>query len=471
MGERTIDLSPLKFDDRGRTLWKECIGTRLNFEYDGIKSHIVIDEVVDSRKIKISGEHNKNYEIKKADVKTCSLARFLKINTREYLYNVGDVVNGLKILDKIRVKKAKYSDKGYIVECVKDGYTYSTYESNFKKGIGCGLCNGKVCVSGVNDVLTVRPDLEKYFVNKEDATTNTIFSHNKVDLVCVDCNRVKSMAISTFVYYGLGCSCNDKNSYANKFITNLLTQLTAYFESEKIFAWASIENNNIKKLNGIKIYDHYLRDVDAIIENHGMQHFENINWRKNGGRTFEEEQENDKLKRKLAIENNIKHYVELDCRKSELEWIKNSVMNSELPKLLVFKEEDIDWLECEKFALSNLVKEACDLWMTRKFKNTKELADEMKLSTTTIVRYLKLGNTHNWCDYTPEMHCKKYISKYVKDIEIIKEGVVLGTFKTPSDISKISITEYGVFLNSSKIALVCRGENKSHKGFTFRYVD
>ena len=49
-----------------------------------------------------------------------------------------------------------------------------------------------------------------------------------------------------------------------------------------------------------------------------------------GGRTLEEEQENDELKKSLAIKNGIKDYLVIDCRESEMEFIKSNILKSQL---------------------------------------------------------------------------------------------------------------------------------------------
>ena len=51
----------------------------------------------------------------------------------------------------------------------------------------------------------------------------------------------------------------------------------------------------------------------------------------------------------------------LDCRKSELEWIKNSILNSRLNE--VFNLDNIDWDKIElKARENNLTKIAKDMW-------------------------------------------------------------------------------------------------------------
>ena len=54
---------------------------------------------------------------------------------------------------------------------------------------------------------------------------------------------------------------------------SVLKQLNIEFEYQKIFDWSkNIKTNNLI-LNGRKIYDFYLNELNIIIETHGDQHF------------------------------------------------------------------------------------------------------------------------------------------------------------------------------------------------------
>jgi len=143
-----------------------------------------------------------------------------------------------------------------------------------------------------------------------------------------------------------------------------------------------------------------------IIETHGLQHYEvgNSKW---GGNLIET-QKNDLDKEWLARENKIKNYIVLDCRRSTTEWIKNSIMKSRLPKLLNFKESDIDWLKCHEYACNSLVKTVCDLWNSGITK-LKEIADKLQICESTTINYLRQGVELGWCNYKS----KEYIYKQV----------------------------------------------------------
>ena len=153
------------------------------------------------------------------------------------------------------------------------------------------------------------------------------------------------------------CSIKDGISFPEKFMTNVLDQLKEdgqlnYFE----YQYTKV---NAKWCGKYK-YDFYfeLNDEKYIIETHGEQHYRDVN--RKGARTLYEEQENDKIKKQLALSNGIDVYIELDCRRTDLYFVKNSIMNSELNNL--FDLSSINWELCCINSRSNKVKEVCDYW-------------------------------------------------------------------------------------------------------------
>ena len=179
-----------------------------------------------------------------------------------------------------------------------------------------------------------------------------------------------------------------------KFMANILNQLNIMFISQYSTEWS----NN-------KRYDFYIPIKNCIIETHGLQHYEHRSFSKNNPKTLEDEQTNDKFKRELALSNGIKHYIELDCRKSELEWIKNSIMQSNLPNILDFKLEDVDWLRLHEDSYKNLILEVCNLW--NEGKRIVEICKIAKKGDTTIRRYLVKGDEIGWSNYKPKSNNNK----------------------------------------------------------------
>ncbi|NGU31094.1 hypothetical protein G6Z34_13465 [Clostridium perfringens] len=56
-------------------------------------------------------------------------------------------------------------------------------------------------------------------------------------------------------------------------------------------------------------------------------------------------------------------------------------------------------------------------------------------------------------------------------VEIFKDNKSLGVFESCSELERQSEKLFGVKLFQSNIGHVCLGRRKSHKGFTFKYVE
>jgi len=223
------------------------------------------------------------------------------------------------------------------------------------------------------------------------------------------------MICNVYRAHKIGCSCSDKNSYPNKFMFNLLEQLKFKFEKEYNPDW-------IKP----KRYDFYFE-----IDN-------------------------------LALEHDIE-VIRIISEKSELESIKNNILNSTLNNILNLT--NIDWLKCEEFALSNLCKKACEYKKNNPNMTTTQIGELMSLNSATIGNYLKKGSTLGWCDYNPIEERKSHCIK----IEIFKDNISLGIFKSIREISCNSEKLFNVKLLNEFISISLR-EQKQYKGYTFGYI-
>jgi hypothetical protein len=132
-------------------------------------------------------------------------------------------------------------------------------------------------------------------------------------------------------------------------------------------------------------------------------------WHKNdnilSGKTKEESQFIDNQKEELANKHNIK-VIRINCEISDLEYIKNNIMQSELSNIFKFKENNIDWLKCHEYACSSLVKMACDLWNKGTY-DTLLIAKNIGISRKTIIDYLKKGAKIGMCTYNPKETSKE----------------------------------------------------------------
>lgn len=397
-----VDLSKLARNKNGTIDWKSSIGRKIHFRYQDVESDIILLEYLYEDKIRASIPNYRDEYIFYTDIimRGC-LGKAVKKITSEFIYKVGDVVNGCLLLT------STYMDKGqkyYTYTCQIDGYNGYISEGNITKGVGCSVCANLVIVKGINDIATVRPDMVSLFWNPEDAYIYGPYSKKKVDFKCPYCGNKVNTQIYNVTSRGLSCrKCGDNHSYPEKFVFNFLQQVgnihqenigLQNFKPQKTFEWSKNISHQNPKLSGDKKYDFYIPlNNELIIETHGEQHFEkSFNTINKNARTLEEEQENDRIKKDLAILNGItpECYVQLDCRYSNINHIKRSIMSSALPVLLDFSENQIDWNECGRFASSGRVYEACDLWNSGNHRVGK-IAEQMKVERHTIHRYLCMG--------------------------------------------------------------------------------
>lgn len=224
--------------------------------------------------------------------------------------------------------------------------------------------------------------LEKYFVNKNDFLECTIGSIKRVSLKCPDCGHIKNnMNIPDLIKHGFSCpKCGDGISYPEKFVFSVLEQLKIDFTTQ-------LSKNILQWCDKYK-YDFYIPTLNTIIEAHGSQHYEisHGNWK-----SLESIQNNDKIKQIKAISNGIIYYITIDCRKSSPEYIKNSILNSELSNL--YDMSKIDWNVCNIQALKSMVFKVCEAW-NNGINDVSILSSKLKLSKVTIRRYLKKRNKY-----------------------------------------------------------------------------
>ena len=196
-----------------------------------------------------------------------------------------------------------------------------------------------------------------------------------------------------------------------------------------------------------------------------MQHYEEGFSRIfKSAKTLKEEQENDKLKKNLTEQNGLK-YIVIDTRYSNLEYIKNSLLN--LPEIHRYDLSLVNWNKCHEFACSSLVKVICDLW-NNGIKSTLEISKIKNLGRSTVTKYLNQGKKLGWCDYD--------------GAEMVVIGTILGK-KTNKPIIQLSLK--GEYITSFKSAIeaekqlnisnhisdCCKGKRKSSSNFKWMYED
>lgn len=298
-------------------------------------------------------------------------------------------------------KKYKYYD--YV--CINCGAVGTKDEGSIRKGKGCYKCgpkiNKKYLNVGVNDLKTKIPNIEEYLLYKQDSEKYSYNSSKSIYFVCPICKNIVKRKIVNFYRNGINCpNCSDSISFSNKFIFNFLKQCDVHFETEKSFEWS-----------GKRRYDFYIPNLDIIIEVNGDQHYNGFNFSNK-----ECIQLNDENKKQMAIKNGVKNYIVLDCRKSELEFIRNSIEESDLPKLIDISM--VNWGVCEKSCITSLGRKIINLFNDGRV--VKDIAEILNISKQCVCKYLKIGNKYNICNYIPKhfnnITNKKKVYSIIDDI-------------------------------------------------------
>lgn len=452
---KEIDLSNLPKNKRGNVDWRKSTGLIVNFTYGNITGFFkILSCNVKTCKCTILYKENE-YELYYGRIYSCSLGGILKYSP-EFKYNVGYIdENDLEILDAEYRYENRRQKKYYKYKCLTCGCINYKKEENIGKS-NCPVCSKspKKVVKGINDIGTVAQWMVPYFYNKNDAYINFPNTSKKVTMICPKCKSIhKNVSISSVYSSGkLSCRCQDGWSYPNKFVAEFLKQLNIKYECEKTFSWS----------NG-KRYDDYIEfeNKKIIIENQGNIHYEETGLT---SLSLEQIQENDKYKMNLAINNGIDYYIYLDCRKSEQEFIKKSILNSQLPNILNFKHDLIDWDKCGIVSNKSTVFDICNYKYMFPECTSSDIAKYFKpISIKTVIRYLKIGTKYGWCNYdtTKEMKISRENGTKSKPIHCISDNTYYRNAKICSE--KMS-------LNSRNIRSVCLGEYNTYKGFIFKYI-
>lgn len=372
-------------------------------------------------------------------------------------YNIGDKFtneNGSKYLVvglKTRIRKENrnrgHRTYHYKLRCLKCGCEFWTRQDHINRRCYCESINRPKVIAGVNDIPTVTPWMIKYFQGGyEEAKKYSFCSNKRVVFKCPHCGKLSK---PTFVYdlytsHRLNCACNDNISFPEKFLGAFLGCLNIDYEFQ-------IGTRRFDFLNRKFKYDFYIPKYDCIIETHGLQHYKTCLFD-----NVEHQQTRDKHKREIAINNGITHYIELDCRKSEPEWIKNSIMNSQLPKILSFSDNDVDWNYCYEQCMSNKIKEICDYYM-KTMLSTMKIAEEMNCGNNLVREALLKGDSLGWCVYATTKARPKP-TKIYNDKETI-------LFKSVRDVVKQSKKYFGKYVDIMSINHCYIKYNKPCNGY------
>lgn len=448
---------PLK---NGKRDWKNSVGSTVKFKYEEVYGEFKIIEFLKNRYLLVTYE-NKEHKIMSSHLAECKIGRVISYRNYGWNYNIGDIVETATGKIKLTGKFTNdYRVKCYNYECLTCGHTSSKEQRDINNS--CPSCINQVVTIGFNDMWTTNKGLASKLLNSDDGYKYVEGSNILLDWVCPDCkNIIYSRSPAYMKYNDFPCGhCSKSKSYPNKFFYYLLKSFKIEFVDEAIFDWSDL-----------KRYDFYIPSLNLIIEAHGSNHYENC-FAYLGGKTSEEEKKNDKYKEKLAFSNGIDKYVQIDCRKSTMNWIRNSIINSELSKYIDLS--NVNWLMIHKLASRNYVKEICTLWNNGLY-DLYEIAKKVDLKYGTVNKHLNNLHDAGLVNYdktkTRDIGNKKAKSKihnrYYKPIKCVETNQI---FAGICICEQYSEDLFGNRITQSLICSVLKGYHKSTFGLHFQYI-
>ena len=302
-----------------------------------------------------------------------------------------------------------------------------------------------------NKVADNRPDLIKYFLNPSDAYRFSVYNKAFVNVVCPVCKRTKIQQVNNLCSRGFSCNiCSDGVSLPNKIMYYVLEQCKIDFINEvssaKGFDWI------VKQYR----YDFYFQTFAGekiLIEMDGGFH-----------RT-KEQQSIDDEKDLLAIRNGYK-LIRIDCQydNDPLNYIRNSIVNSELQKLLPLHM--VNWDSCRQFLQTSLMQEACKLWEIYEY-STGDIAKQLKVTRPTIIAYLKRGKECNLCPSYNYLEAKN--RKSDSYIALLQQEKIICVFRHFDQLCKQSLQLLGTYFHKPSV-LTCSHRNELYKGYKIQHI-
>ena len=395
---------------------------------------------------------------------------------RKYKFEVGEVINkSLMIVEQIvlpkkdiKAKTGYSNQKGYKYHCLECGYEAENFEYMLIRGKNCPCCINKVIIPEINSIIAKEETrwMAEYFVNKEEAKLYSPKSSKYIDAKCPYCGEQKRINIQTlYECKSIGCLCSSGSSFGEKLMRSLLENLNINYVEEYTPRWFGL---------GLKRYDFYLPEYNTIIEIHGGQHYPG---KKKQWRSYEEVHENDMFKFDMAIINGIENYIIINASKSDVLYIRDSIINSKLSDILGFELDNVDWQGLLIKTGNTNVKDVCEYY-TKTKESPSEISKKFNLSKSTINNYLKFGNLAGFCEYDPIKASIENGAKWGhiqgikngKEVSIYKDGIHMGTFYSMTELERVSVDLFGIKLVQSRISYAIRN-NKVYHGFTFKLTE
>jgi predicted Zn-ribbon and HTH transcriptional regulator len=410
--------------------WEKCINIPAKFKYKETEGILYITYLrkkkTGAKKTSLLNIKFKTYEqnMVPSMILSCSFGGMLKYKTSDYYYDIGDIVNGSKVLNKIKIDDRGSSVKAYKMLCMESNGTFEMRENGLKSGQKSPYLRGyKV---GPGNSLFNEKHILKHLKYIEDAHKYHRKSGKKIMIECKGCGFEKYIQITDLVKYGFSCPfCTKGISFPERYMAALLNINGIEYEFQKSF-----QTLNRKK------FDFYLPNQNCVIEMNGSQHYKESDFL-----DYERTKQSDIIKKEFCIRNDVL-YIPIDCSFSTFEFVEHNIKQSPLIKILnrMDKQEISDKM-IEMFITKDLKKLIKDYKNGMSYKNIISKYDvRSKYEIISIV--------------------KKYgVYEYINGADLNSKSVIcMNNNKVFKSVKDAMV--YANLKSSSHIVQVCRGKRK-----------
>ncbi|MBV5103765.1 hypothetical protein [Mammaliicoccus sciuri] len=429
-----INLKNIPLNTKGKKSyysWKDCNNTPADFRYKNTKGTLYITykgiKTYGKKRVSLLEVEYKNLkqDMVSTMIVACKLGGLLKYKTKEYYYNVGDIINNSKVINQIYFEDKHGRTKGYEMLCLETNGSFKMREHNLKSGQRSPYLRGYLIDKG-NSLYNEKSVL-KYLKNENDAHKFYRRSAKLIDIECKSCGFEKKIRVNDLVDYGFTCPfCTKGISFPERYMSAILQLNSIDYEFQKTFP-------DLKR----KRFDFYIPSINCVIEMNGMQHYE-----KNNFLDYTSTLKSDTIKKEYC-ENKGISFIPINSSISTFEYINGNVIGSPLNnKIELFNKEIVSQKMLDMFINENLTNIVNDY--------------KSGMSYSSIVKKYELKDKYELISLI-----KKYgVYEFRNSSEISNKSVIcLNDGKVFESVK--SAREYGRLKTSSHIVQVCKKKRKT----------
>ena len=265
---------------------------------------------------------------------------------------------------------------------------------------------------------------------EEEGSHFTRNSGKKFMPVCPNCGRLSERLISPNDLdrlKGISCICGDGVTIPNKIIRELADQaLEMGLISYKRKEYPSVDSKGIARR-----FDMFIEDLNGnpyLIEMDGGYHGDIKKKHSPKEMVFVSAKQllADYMKEQIAESLGLP-LIRVDCYKSDVKYIKNSLYNSDVAKIINL--DLIDWDKIARVCSSSLMADICKYKAEHKDATATEVAELFDVTPSTVRNYWHNGTELGMCEYDSQAEGKRWMhtkKEWKQGVPILLENLSTG---------------------------------------------